>query len=234
MSTRASGDDALERTTSLPASSACTLCGWFKRIAEVAASFDTCFDFEDGSGDGSFVGIGADAVSWFISDDQTGTLPGPNVDAWFFVAMTIASGTNHRFYARIEGQNSLDESGLVVCASSLTINQMHVANDGFGEAYNGEIRYVRCWDRVLSSAELLEESTSATAVSTTNLNADYPFASAATALDDASANNRDLTLATGTLADGASEPSISLVAPFTIIGQLTQGLIARQQRYPRR
>lgn len=199
------------------AGAAFTACGWVKsdRIPPASFGYNTCW-FMDGLSYNAwtavmFIRVTSTTMRIDLVQDGPTAITGPavNTGQWIFIAYT-RSGDNLNMYWRTEGQSSLS-SGSGVRQGNLSILGICVLGERFPEAdttLDGQGAYWRHFESVLSSSAILSESASTTAVATEW--ADWPFASAATVLDDVSGANRDLTSnGTGSVANGTN-PNIAL------------------------
>lgn len=239
MSVRLDVGDFYFGSTPSPPRTSYTICGWAKEFA--VGAFHCLCSLEDDVGsaaNGVYLGlINSTGLVVFDAGGQQDFADAGDYDDdnWFFFAL-VGSGTSVTAYARLEGEASLTSlSGLTQAA--FTAAAVFIGGDSFDEDLDGEMRYIRIWDAALSSVELQAESESATHVRTADIYGVYPFADTTDEELDISGTGNDLTVF-GTPSTGASEPDITVGGgeppPFEVIGQRTQGLIARQQRYPRR
>ncbi len=201
--TNATGENA-RRTTSLPAISAFTMCGWTKATKRVSA-----YQFQGAEG--------ADPnTQWFLLGWDTGgnfmfTVPGggtgspvgPSDEEWFFwVLQNDGSGSTSRWYYQ-RGIGGTWEGG-TLGQQTWTLNSLTIGNDSLDEWMNAASAYVRVWSAVLTASELQAERDSVTPVRTANLYCDLPLASNA---NDASGNGNNFT-ANGTVSY-ESQPAIN-------------------------
>ena len=135
-------------------------------------------------------------------------------DVWYFVAMTI-NGTTGNLYRGTESSAVTNASGTV--AAQASSYRVYIGSDGSSSAYPcfADIAHVRMWDAILTESELNAERTSATAVRTSNISAEWRMVDAAGKLTDSSGQSRPLTASsTGPWAD-ASDPSFGTTVTGT-------------------
>lgn len=136
-----------------------------------------------------------DGTSLELWDVGGNTTTGPTITVGtpFFWALTANASDTRNGYFLNAGDAALTNWSRTVGAG-FTPTQLWLANDPFGEPYNGLIWNVRCWDRELTSAELFREAYSDDPVSLRSLHAWWPMRSANrdAILKDWSGNKRDL------------------------------------------
>lgn len=155
------------RTANLPSLTAFTICAWGKATSAITANTWRQF-LSIGNTSGSQLGFGNDNAlatnNWGIVNNATGhvsagTAPGAGVP--FFAAMTV-NGTGPTAmigYYRL-GSDPVLAASSTNAGISFTVNAVRVGtsvydgtDDWLGSAWN-----VKCWDRVLTLAELQIES----------------------------------------------------------------------------
>jgi hypothetical protein len=208
--------DYLQRTTGLlPHAGNSTVCFWAK-VAVVPVGFQTIYILMDSPG------VYTDYVAFYGNttnlelQDLTGNILGsPMTDAqWVHVAWT-QTGTAQRFYlnATLVGTNTYNRS-------AVTVGDEFLGSDSTDTSHDVSFANVREWTTFLTSAQLLLEMQSETAVHTANLYMDCPMTSD---LLDISGNGHDWTqVGSSTFVAGPSWPSNSSIATATAFGTLPQ------------
>lgn len=212
-----------------------TLCGWVKRVTDrntfsgmmCVASVGT-----DAAADGEQITTdsGGDNATRTSMAGQ-GAIAGPSpltANSWFFVAVTLASGTNNR-----KGYHKAENAGSMTATATSTptagqhdsLTHLWVGDVPFsGEWFNGSVCCVRLWNAVLSSAELLTEAGEPQAVRTSGLQGDWRL-STISDLNDASGNARHLTSPGGAATDTDEPDDIAAtgvnITPATVAGVAT-------------
>lgn len=197
--------DAIRRTANLPANTAMTMCGWFKRDSNTGAyqqhlllAFDSAPDLlttiQVSSGNN---------VVLNSSIAQVTVQTTPPVGEWYFLAITCNGTTMVGYYAQY-GAASLTSNSQA--CDTFTPSEMTAGNyiTGTNSNFDGNLQHIRAWDAVLSAAELLLEMYSSLPVRTANLNTAMRDISASS-VTDLSSNARDWTVA-GTLALSDNPP----------------------------
>jgi hypothetical protein len=198
------------RTANLPARTAYTIAGWVKATS-LPGALNTIFSLENATssaGQGCYLGFetpsGANANLVIATDAGQTSLRTFAYNSWAFVAI-VGNGTTVTVYTRLEGEGSLTSASMA--QSAFTEAALYINNDSYAESLDASYRYVRVWGAALSSGELLSESSSATPVRTSNLNANYPMSGTADDDEDQSGNGFNSTL-TGTVSVLGTEPTI--------------------------
>lgn len=213
MAVRVTGAQKLTRTANLPTTAGATLCAWMRPRAALGGvgTYKGFLAFGNNSTtDGIYLGLD-DGVWGVTSYDagagrSNGTLTAPGTDVWAFLALTInGTGANAvTGYSRLIGVNALSAaqcSGPVVTMAELAVGSSVYDGTDYADAafYN-----VKCWDRVLSSAELLVESHYLRVMFPASLNFHWPL-DRHTDTNDYSGNVRNPTVTgTFTTEDGAA------------------------------
>ena len=207
----ASGDELL-RTTNLPPIGGFTMMGWFKVVG-------------DGHAYSSFLGLGTPTSSnayvlmmccgngWrqFMVWTGASSASGANLalNTWYHMALTVAGPGPGQVKAYLNGTLAFTLDG----NPAVTSSRFSIGNDAHAEWLDGSAAAVKIYDAVLTPAEIATEMGVATPVRTAGLNAWYPLASAATAMNDAGPNGRTLSVA-GALTSDPAGPPIPAVTPF--------------------
>lgn len=197
-----------------------TVCAWLRPSS--AALTGTTVPWYQGST--SFTGFNAISIDAGVlkgvPTSGTPVVIGPTLvaDQWVFAALVV-SGTSWTLYWRRETDAVLSTAtGTGTPGTNTDQMAWGCAPDDLN-AYDGGIAYGRLFATALSSADLLAESSSTTAVAAEW--ADWPMADATTVLDDVSGNARQLTSTGNTPAD-LTGPTISGV-PITFVGAGARG-----------
>lgn len=209
------GSPRIVRASNVPAFSAFTWCGWYKITSYQdwgelfallgATGADYCYFEANSAGSLDLVrrngSGGSFAASNFWSDSYAG---------WAFLAVT-SDGTTLRPYVMREA-----DLGTLTALTTLTTNTYTTTHIGVG-AYdlnatpggdgNFRVAGLKCYDRALTSGELLTEAGSLAPVSTSNLSWANDCQSASTVQVDESGTDGDFTK-TGTPTDNADEPDL--------------------------
>lgn len=188
--------DYLSRTANLPASTAFTIAGWFRRRGAGGAAVEVLSGISR-----------ADLSSYYLAYVAGGTLyvevngaftaaGAFSSDVWHFVALSSnGSGAGAAKIRRADvGATSL---ATTTRAGASFVSQLMVLCGVGDPNYYGNfaVAGVKVWDRELSDSELLSEMHRLTPASTTNLNLWTPMVhnSVANAVKDFSGNGRDWT-----------------------------------------
>jgi len=203
------------RTTDVPARTAYTVCGWIKPDS-IEGAFYPWMSLEVAGGGGALSSVGVYVgLQLAVVGDTDVTVRTIALDQWLFFAMT-GSGTTLTGYTRYEGEGSLTSGAATQAA--FTSGQLRINRDSSSQSGTARYSYVRVWDAVLSSSELLAESGSATPVRTSDLNGDYPFTSLATDDEDQSGLDNDWTILLGSPTLVADWPIIALAGYADLVG----------------
>lgn len=122
----------------------------------------------------------------------------PSTGTWYYLAIVHDSSGNMRLFRCALGETTLTEANTLGTGGTngTALSSIFVGTDGWDEPVAANIAFHRIWDgTALSKTQLEAELQSTTPVVTTNLWADYRFASGALTTDS-SGNSRSLT-ATG-------------------------------------
>lgn len=167
MAVRGTRTQDLKRTANLPDDIAFTLCGW-ARLSVDANAFCGLASIDSGSNPSQYITLETDADGTslhVVTDGATaGALASLTVGTDFFWAVS-SSGTaaaNTVAYYRTASANTFTTANPTGTRAAMTPAQVVVMGSGFGDAFgerfNGAVWNVKCWDRVLTAAELLIES----------------------------------------------------------------------------
>jgi hypothetical protein len=170
-----SGGAYLRRTTNLPTLSAFTICGWF-RVNTIQA-WSTTFCIDMGNISGYFYvqsnSNGLVLYPYYSNTSNSGTNSNINqissrsleVGDVYFVAMTASGYSDIKAYSRfIDEKVFTSSSGTMGGTANWTVTNLRVGQSVFfdyassDECHMGSYWNVKCWNRVLTSAELLIES----------------------------------------------------------------------------
>ena len=167
-----SSDGPIKRTTNLPGSQSCTMCGWFRLVTDRSVSQDYVGLMELG-----MVASTQQLLAFEIATTAMEVYNGgnaffatrPKVGVWFFAALTMDE--NIRGFWAYPGSAFVKTSGLAT--GSFTPDVMVFAGDSrIGEWLDGESAHMRVWKRALTEAELYAEMNSPFAVSRKALDTD--------------------------------------------------------------
>lgn len=197
------GGEAIQRSANVPTSTAYTCCGWGRIVTdnnaisiianlEAAAVADILAFAADS--DGTTLSIFWDGGTEFAN------VLAVTVGQDFFWALTSSGNAagDKIGYARLSSSNALTSAASGTAADGFTS-----ANMSFGCAtssalpFNGRVWNIKCWDRVLTAAELLVESYYRRVMYPSSLNFHWPL-DRHTDLNDYGGNGRAGT-AVGTL-----------------------------------
>lgn len=221
----------LARTANLPTGTAHTFSGWARirtdRGTNVVQPIASLLN-------ASFAGW---SLSWESAEQEgmvlTALSTGGATSDFAYLASRPAAGSWFYWWVRCAGTGADQlEVGwrllgsdtwvtTTVTAVAFTPSQFHVSDLGGAGSFWSNLAHahLRCWNRVLTSTELLAESKSATPVSSTNINFAWLLDTVANLGDtDLSANNREPTVG-GTLSTESSPTLDNLTA-----GTATAGL----------
>lgn len=155
----ASGDD-LRRTANLPASNAITICGWARVIADGGGGFQCLGALRNAAG--AYIGIWWDYNNNTMTLDANGTTTGfgsrPAAGVDFFWALTnsgTGAGSMVGYWARASDTafTTASRAGATV-ATPTSLQFSNFQNSDWLDSRHGRIR---CFDAVLTSAELWAE-----------------------------------------------------------------------------
>lgn len=223
MSVRFDPADYMTASTNLPGSpsggalGAYTHFGWCKFINTTAAARNL-FTYYDGSsgqhhylrrdGDGNVRGSGNSGLATIVPTQVT-------VTTWFAFAFVYNGSSSATVYLRQDGAGSWNSASNTAEDFTPLGTIAWQLGSSAGVTADAEFRYYRTWNAALTEEELSDEFGSATVVRTADLLRNLPLAAASSANDDISSNNYDMTVS-GTLADGASEPT----SPTSVVKKL--------------
>lgn len=201
-----------------------TFTAWVRRDATGGADIQHIGGFGGYSGNSSEIRSYGGAAEIFGNQFTAGTDTG----AWLFVAETYDPDTQELTrHSRTLAGSIVTEAPLTGWppASGGTLPGFSLfchadAIDGVTvDPLKGHLAGVKCWSRILTPTELLDESEYLSAVDRTDLFAEYTLDGASTATVDTSDNARTLTLS-GTLVDGLIPDPVPLVpdTPVAISG----------------
>lgn len=206
-----STDDDLTRSSSVPSEVSFTACGWGRRQADTGAQ-SVLFSINDvpTAVSGAIIGTQADGDDLIVAGSGFGESPviaTLTTGVWFYWCMTGTAA----------GAGSLDGYYMLPGATSLTTQQttgasftqttMVIGNydDAGTEFFNGDIMAVKVWDRVLTTAEMFQESAHIRPLYTFGLTHWYPLWNTSSQTIDFSGNAQTLTSG-GTKADADNPP----------------------------
>lgn len=167
-----------------------------------------------GGDGGNYVqlGTGSDGVTLVRGTTTAGsvnsgyTVP---VGTWVFVASVNDTGAGDDWFAWHPVGGSFNSvSGATAIVGYSNANTLFIANDSFGDWFNGSIAAVKIWDAVLTLAEIQAERNTYAPVRTANVWANYQFRNGPQISDDSS-NGRNLTAGAGTPAVDTAGPPIT-------------------------
>lgn len=168
---------SFSRTSNLPTPGSFTICGFAKYNANTG-TYGMLADLDDGS-HWLQMGVGSSGNTLQLFSDVTGessTIATLSVGDIFFWAVSSASGANATVaYFKPISSNSF--TSVTGTAAVFTPTSLYVGSDPFNEPFNGSIWNVKCWDRALTSSELLIESYYSLVQFPTNLNFHWPMRS---------------------------------------------------------
>ena len=159
MAVRCSGTQRLHRTANLPGSTSVTICGWAQSISHSGAFECLASVAAAASSPGNAMELGLNSAgNLFVTTYSGGsdsTVFSFNEGEPFFWAMSNngTGGSGCVGYARPFGTNTLLSA--TATGMSFTTAAVGVADNGWTERFNGRVWNVKCWDRVLTAAELL-------------------------------------------------------------------------------
>lgn len=156
--------DSLTRSANLPSELNFSICGWANHQGNGGTNFESLFVLRD-SGYAAWAEITLRRSSGNL--EISGTTSGavlmavPSTGTPFFWAATSAgSGANQLIgYIRTASQNTFTSASAQT--SSFVQSTLEIGTGNIGgttEWWNGRLWNIKCWDRVLSAAELLVES----------------------------------------------------------------------------
>lgn len=193
----ASGE-VVYRSTSLPASTNFSVCGWFSRSGSGGDLWETVCGLTDGSallvlyGADYNAGSGAPSLDTTSSSTSTfGSVTANNTPyAWAITCSGTGAGT---FSGYVRAANSSTWSSTSLAGLSFTPNRLDLGynNRYSSETLNGRIWNVKVWDRVLTANELLVETVYRRPMFPSSLHAWWPLV-AHTDLADYSGAGRGL------------------------------------------
>lgn len=209
MSVRVSASSQdLRRTTSLPALTAFTQCGWGYFHSIAAANWHYIGGMENAvSAATTWLMIGYNDSGVFQLESSvanTNFASGPAIGRWFFWALTC-SGTAATAYWRYAGATSFNT--VTATAPAMTPAVLWIGNDNALEWCDASIAHVKVWDAALTAAELQREAQWGEPVRLEKLHAYWPLNAVGDCKPDLSGNNRPLTQ-TGTLIGGIGQPDV--------------------------
>lgn len=193
----ASGE-VVYRSTSLPASTNFSVCGWFSRSGSGGDLWETVCGLTDGSallvlyGADYNAGSGTPSLDTTSSSTSTfGSVTANNTPyAWAITCSGTGAGT---FIGYVRAANSSTWSSTSLAGLSFTPNRLDLGynNRYSSETLNGRIWNVKAWDRVLTANELLVETVYRRPMFPSSLHAWWPLV-AHTDLADYSGAGRGL------------------------------------------
>lgn len=195
----ASGDD-LRRTANLPDESAFTMCGWSYVVADRGASYQALGGIEGSGGTWNILyweGGTSDAMAISSGAAEASFASRPATGTWFFWAVTSTTAAAGSLIGYWSAANSNTFNTQSTTGQASTVNRLTVGNDTALSWLSGRFQYVKCWDAVLTQAELEQEKWSATPKRFANLNFWWPARNSAETQDWG--NNKRNATATGTL-----------------------------------
>jgi hypothetical protein len=207
---RFSGAQSLKRTASLPDDELFTICGW-ARLSVDRNDYSCLVSLDDASSNWYLIETDVDGTTLTLVNPvgSPQTIATLTVGTDFFWALSASGlGLDNAAYYRAAGSNALSTVATGVNRSAFTPTALFIGNDGFGEAWNGLVWDVKCWNRLLTPQELLRQSYSFKPLDRTAINFWYPL-QRHDVVNDYSGNGRDPTV-TGTL---TSESPTSFVLP---------------------
>lgn len=214
-----SATDYLTRTTNVPANTAYTIAGWFKRVTDLDA-YETAIRYAmyvNPDHYGAYIEFypswdGTNNNQTVLRNDTGGgvaawtTLPGTDntnsgTAGWYYLALT-GDGTNNKAYWYTWNGSS---ATLVDSATQSVIvgtNQTTLSIEIMGIApvsryVDGKCCYVRVWDAALTQTEIETEAVSSVIVRTTNINTALGACTDSSFANDISGNGRNWTLGAG-------------------------------------
>ncbi len=197
-----SGNSHLTRTANLPTSTAFTICGWSKMVANtgnyaaiavVESNLYTAYNYIQLVTLADGVSLGLYATN--TSTSGLATLAVGDVIFWALTANGSGAGAVTGYHKGLNTVGGL--SSVTTTGDSFTPGAVFVGSDSWQEPFNGSTWNVKCWDRALTAEELLVESAYERVMYPASLNFHWPL-SGTSDLNDRSGNGRAAT-ATGTL-----------------------------------
>ncbi len=197
-----SGNSHLTRTANLPTSTAFTICGWSKMVANtgnyaaiavVESNLYTAYNYIQLVTLADGVSLGLYATN--TSTSGLATLAVGDVFFWALTANGSGAGAVTGYHKGLNTVGGL--SSVTTTGDSFTPGAVFVGSDSWQEPFNGSTWNVKCWDRALTAEELLVESAYERVMYPASLNFHWPL-SGTSDLNDRSGNGRAAT-ATGTL-----------------------------------
>lgn len=227
----ASGD-VLSRSANLPTLTSWTICGWARLTVDRNAISTVCA-LEGSTG---YCGLGTDTNGTtflgFSGIEQSGTLLSLSTGNNFFWALSQnGSGTDTvTGRARLSSSTALTSASFDGDSAIGTSPALRVGNNSSSEFWNGAIWNVKCWNRVLTAAEILVESFYRRVMFPSSINFHWPL-DRHTDLNDYGGNARAATSG-GTLATedgvwGLWGPKKRHTIPAVVVGGSFQAAWAR-------
>lgn len=199
--------DRLASNGNMPSKTAHTFFMWCKFISTTAAVRTLMNYYNNASGKHWSIERDASANFRFRADGSTYTTfaSAPTFTTWFATYFIVDGATVTCGWRQEGGGAWVSDTGTASDAFT------ELATSGFriganGESPDMETRYMRQWNSVKTEADMTAEFQSTTIVAASPLR-NLPMAAGASAGDDISANNYDMTATS--ITDGASEPAIS-------------------------
>lgn len=219
--------DSLSLSSNLPSITGFTLMGWLYRVVDRGA-VETPFAY-GATASSNYYGLSIDSSAgdpfnmWNGSTNQFGTV-NTVLAQWYHAAMVVSGTGAGQVAWYIDGAAQPTMAG----NGSVTATKLWIGNDRDSEWLNGRAAAVKCWNAVLSAAEISAEMGTVQAVRKANIVGVWPLDVMATATRDYSGNGNTLTAA-GALSEEQNPPSLrfpsrALVAPATRPAAFRPGL----------
>lgn len=218
-------NEYLKRTTSLPSSTAFTMCGWAKMTAVKSGSTINYqyWGLEDADATSSnylLMGYSEFTQSFEVTSSAGNSAfsVNPTDEAWLFWAMSNAGTGATDFKGYYAHASDTTFYTATTNGASFTSAALRLGNDSYGENMNAAYAYVKVYDAVLTSAELWQEMWSARPVRTNNLHIFSPLFDT-NDLKDYSGNGRDW--GSQGIISSEEQPPVSWAAPSIFVSKAT-------------
>jgi hypothetical protein len=206
--------DRVSRATA-PSLASVTVCAWVKvNATHAGALFHPIMRVEASGGSAmifGFKGTNGRTPSLYSGSSTTG-INGTEVSlsTYVFMLATMSAGSAQLFQGTVPGSLTKVTGTVNTTGTPDTVTVFSRSPSDGSEWLEGTIAGLRMWTAVLSDAEAAAESQSLTAVRSSNLWAQWPFAAAS--LSDTSGNARNLTAGSTALA-ADTDPVLATANP---------------------
>jgi hypothetical protein len=208
--TNAIGDD-LRRSANLPSSTSFTVCGWTTVVTDGGGGFQCLASLRSAT---AYISLYWDYNDNTMRLDANGTTTNfasrPAAGVPFFWAITCSgtgANTFNGYWARASDTSFVTAARAGVSVATPTVLAFH--NYANSDWLDGNLSFVRCFDAVLTSAELWAEMWSPIRQRLTNINFDVRLQDLNDFVD-LSGNGRNLTV-TGTVTTADAPPIVRYV-----------------------